>query len=69
MMKKNIREAYPMYELDCAGIIPGCERIILAESRAEVVRRAVVQAKQLGVERISPTMLDAFRQKTRELVN
>ncbi|MEC5292023.1 DUF1059 domain-containing protein [Aurantimonas sp. C2-6-R+9] len=58
-----------MYELDCAGIIPGCHRIIRAESQAEVVRRAVVQAKQLGVDRISLTMLDSFRMKTQELLN
>ncbi|MEX6507979.1 DUF1059 domain-containing protein [Jiella sp. M17.18] len=58
-----------MYELDCAGIIPGCERVIRAETQAEVVRRAVAQAKQLGVERIPLLMLDAFRQKTRELAN
>lgn len=55
-----------MYELDCAGVIPGCMRIIRAESQAEVVRRAVVQAKQLGVDRITPTMLDAFRKRTTE---
>ncbi|HDZ73290.1 MAG TPA: DUF1059 domain-containing protein [Aurantimonas coralicida] len=58
-----------MYELDCAGIIPGCHRVIRAESQAEVVRRAVVQAKQLGVDRISLTMLDSFRMKTHELLN
>ncbi|HEY9058436.1 MAG TPA: DUF1059 domain-containing protein [Aurantimonas sp.] len=58
-----------MYELDCAGIIPGCQRVIRAESQAEVVRRAVVQAKQLGVDRISPMMLDSFRMKTHELLN
>ncbi|MCP3055466.1 DUF1059 domain-containing protein [Aurantimonas marianensis] len=58
-----------MYELDCAGIIPGCQRVIRAESQAEVVRRAVVQAKQLGVDRISPMMLDSFRTKTHELLN
>ncbi|MEC5322535.1 DUF1059 domain-containing protein [Aurantimonas sp. A3-2-R12] len=58
-----------MYELDCAGIIPGCHRVIRAESQAEVVRRAVVQAKQLGVDRISLTMLDSFRMKTQELLN
>jgi len=58
-----------MYELDCAGIIPGCERVIRAETQVDVFRRAVVQAKQLGVEKITPMMLDAFRQKTRELPN
>ncbi len=55
-----------MYELDCAGVIPGCARVIRAESQAEVVRRAVAQAKQMGVERISPTMLEAFRTGTTE---
>jgi predicted small metal-binding protein len=58
-----------MYELDCSGVIPGCQRIIRAESQAEVFRRAVVQAKQLGVDRITPTMLDTMRQKTQELPN
>lgn len=57
------------YELDCAGVIPGCERVIRAESKAEVFRRAVVQAKQLGVDRITPAMLDTMRQKTQELPN
>ena len=58
-----------MYELDCAGVIPGCQRVIRAESPAEVVRRAVVQAKQLGVDRISPSMLESFRTRTTELPN
>ncbi|UIJ72958.1 DUF1059 domain-containing protein [Aurantimonas sp. HBX-1] len=58
-----------MYELDCSGVIPGCERIIRAESQAEVFRRAVVQAKQLGVARITPKMLDTMREKTQELPN
>lgn len=56
-----------MYELNCAGVIPGCDRVIRAESEVEVVRRAVVQAKQLGVSKITPTLLDAFRKKTTEL--
>lgn len=55
-----------MYELNCAGVIPGCARVIRAESQAEVVRRAVVQAKQMGVDRISPTMMEAFRKGTTE---
>lgn len=55
-----------MYELNCAGVIPGCARVIRAESQAEVVRRAVVQAKQMGVDHISPTMMDAFRKGTTE---
>ncbi|NDV85658.1 DUF1059 domain-containing protein [Aurantimonas aggregata] len=58
-----------MYELDCSGVIPGCQRVIRAETQAEVFRRAVVQAKQLGVEKITPTMLDTMRQKTQELSN
>ncbi|WAJ30052.1 DUF1059 domain-containing protein [Antarcticirhabdus aurantiaca] len=58
-----------MYELNCAGIIPGCERVIRAESQAEVVRRAVVQARQLGFEKITPALLDSFREKTTELPN
>ncbi|WP_082529554.1 DUF1059 domain-containing protein [Aurantimonas sp. Leaf443] len=58
-----------MYELDCAEVIPGCARVIRAESRVEVIRRAVVQAKQLGVEQITPSMMDAFRDKTKERLN
>lgn len=55
-----------MFELNCAGVIPGCDRVIRAESQAEVLRRAVMQARQLGVDRITPNMLDAFRNKTTE---
>lgn len=55
-----------MYELDCAGVIPGCARVIRAESQAEVVRRAIAQAKQMGVEHIPPMMWDAFRDRTTE---
>ena len=55
-----------MYELDCSGVIPGCRRVIRAESEAEVVRRAIVQARQFGLEHISPSMLDAMRTRTRE---
>ena len=58
-----------MYELDCSGVIPGCQRIIRAETEVEVFRRAVVQAKQLGLDRITPKMLDSMRQKTQELPN
>ncbi|WP_102958832.1 DUF1059 domain-containing protein [Mangrovicella endophytica] len=58
-----------MYELNCAGVIPGCERVIRAETRAEVIRRAVVQAKQLGVDRITPNMMDSFQHRTTELPN
>ncbi|MEF2071656.1 DUF1059 domain-containing protein [Consotaella aegiceratis] len=55
-----------MYELDCAGVIPGCNRVIRADSQAEVIRRAVVQAKQLGIDEITPSMMDSFRTKTTE---
>lgn len=58
-----------MYELNCAGVIPGCERVIRAESQAEVIRRAVVQARQVGVDRITPSMMDQFRAGTTELPN
>ncbi len=58
-----------MYELNCAGVIPGCERVIRAESQAEVVRRAVAQARAIGVDTITPAMMDSFRTRTRELVN
>ena len=58
-----------MYELNCAGVIPGCERIIRADSPAEVIRRAVMQARQLGVDRITPSMMDSFREGTQELRN
>ncbi|BDA85838.1 hypothetical protein Sa4125_33800 [Aureimonas sp. SA4125] len=58
-----------MYEMNCAGVIPGCERVIRADSPAEVIRRAVMQARQLGVDRITPTMMDQFRQATTELPN
>ncbi|WP_182085464.1 DUF1059 domain-containing protein [Aureimonas sp. ME7] len=57
-----------MYELDCHGVIPGCERVIRADSPAEVMRRAVTQAKELGVETISQRMMDAFRDGTHEAV-
>ncbi|MCQ8781003.1 DUF1059 domain-containing protein [Mangrovibrevibacter kandeliae] len=58
-----------MYELDCATVIPGCQRVIRAESQAEVIRRAVAQARQFGVERITPSMMDSFRSKTTETTN
>lgn len=58
-----------MYELNCAGVIPGCERVIRAESRVEVIRRAVTQAKQLGVDQITPWMMDSFRERVTELPN
>ncbi len=50
-----------MFELNCSGVIPGCDRVIRAESQAEVIRRAVEQTKQLGVPTISTRMMDAFR--------
>lgn len=55
-----------MYVLNCAGVIPGCSRVIRAESEADLIRKAVVQAKQLGVEKISPSMLDTFRRTLTE---
>jgi len=55
-----------MYELDCADVIPGCKRVIRAESQAEVIRRAVSQAKQLGVQTITPGMMDSFRSHLHE---
>ena len=58
-----------MFELNCAGVIPGCERVIRADSQAEVVRRAVMQARQLGVDRITPSMMDSFREATTEYRN
>ena len=55
-----------MFELNCSGVIPGCNRVIRADSQAEVIRRAVEQAKQLGVPQITPRMMDAFRDGTHE---
>ncbi|WP_019997869.1 DUF1059 domain-containing protein [Aureimonas ureilytica] len=55
-----------MFELNCSGVIPGCDRVIRAESQAEVIRRAVEQAKQLGVPSITPRMMDAFREGLHE---
>ena len=52
-----------MFELDCSAVFPGCNRVIRAESRGEVMRRAVAQAKALGVEQISPMMLDMMRDR------
>ncbi|WP_062228624.1 DUF1059 domain-containing protein [Aureimonas frigidaquae] len=56
-----------MFELNCSDVIPGCSRVIRAESQAEVIRRAVVQAKKLGVETITPMMMDAFRTNVHEM--
>ncbi|KAB0679823.1 DUF1059 domain-containing protein [Aureimonas leprariae] len=58
-----------MFELDCQGVIPGCQRVIRAESQAEVFRRAVQQAHQSGVEKLTPDMLDVLRERTTELPN
>lgn len=55
-----------MYELDCTGIIPGCKRVIRADSEAEVFRRAVMQARQYGIERTTPLMRDRIRAEMRE---
>ncbi len=52
-----------MFELDCSTVFPGCERIIQANSEAGVVRRAIAQANALGIERISPSLMDAMRQR------
>lgn len=58
-----------MFELNCEGVIPGCQRVIRAESQAEVFRRAVQQAHQSGVEKLTPAMIDGLRSKTTELPN
>ncbi|MCQ0989671.1 DUF1059 domain-containing protein [Jiella marina] len=56
-----------MYELNCANVIPGSRRIIRAETQAGVVRRAIAQANALGIERISPAMMDTIRERTVEV--
>jgi len=43
--------------------------VIRADSEAEVVRRAVFQAKQLGVASITPRLMDAFRRNLHETAN
>ena len=58
-----------MYELDCTGLFPGCHRVIRAETEAEVMRRALAQARQVGIEKVSPALLERIRMKTRELVD
>ncbi|GGE19282.1 hypothetical protein GCM10011390_43120 [Aureimonas endophytica] len=58
-----------MFELNCHGVIPGCDRVIRAESQAEVFRRAVQQAHQSGVEKLTPNLIDQLRDKTTELPN
>jgi predicted small metal-binding protein len=62
----TIKGGLAMYELDCADVIPGCKRVIRAESQAEVIRRAVSQAKQLGVQTITAGMMDSFRSHLHE---
>ncbi|MBO0905447.1 DUF1059 domain-containing protein [Jiella sp. MQZ13P-4] len=52
-----------MYELDCSLVFPGCERVIRADTRAGVIRRAIAQANALGIERISPMMMDTMRER------
>ncbi|WAP67942.1 DUF1059 domain-containing protein [Jiella pelagia] len=51
-----------MFELDCSSVFPGCERVIRADSEAGVIRRAIAQANALGIDRISPMMMDTMRQ-------
>lgn len=58
-----------MFELNCHGVIPGCQRVIRAESQAEVFRRAVEQAHQSGVETLTPNMVVELRERTTELPN
>ncbi|MEN3791447.1 DUF1059 domain-containing protein [Fulvimarina sp. MAC3] len=56
-----------MYELDCTGVIPGCARVIRADTESEVFSRAVMQARRMGYDRIPATMLDGFRQNMIEV--
>ncbi|MER0237951.1 DUF1059 domain-containing protein [Fulvimarina sp. MAC8] len=56
-----------MYELDCTGVIPGCARVIRAETESEVFSRAVMQARRMGYDRLPATMLDSFRQNMTEI--
>ncbi|NDW03046.1 DUF1059 domain-containing protein [Jiella pacifica] len=56
-----------MFELDCSAVFPGCERVIRADSEAGVIRRAIAQANALGIDRISPMMMDTMRQRIVEL--
>ncbi|WP_152046059.1 DUF1059 domain-containing protein [Aureimonas psammosilenae] len=58
-----------MFELNCHGVIPGCDRVIRAESQAEVVRRAIQQAHQSGIDRLPSKMFEDFRDRTTELPN
>ncbi|TFF20481.1 DUF1059 domain-containing protein [Jiella endophytica] len=52
-----------MYELDCSAVFPGCGRVIRADTKAGVIRRAIAQANALGIEHISPSMMDSMREK------
>ncbi|RFC66252.1 DUF1059 domain-containing protein [Fulvimarina endophytica] len=56
-----------MYELNCAGIIPGCGRVIRADDKSEVFARAVTQARRMGYKRIPTQMLDRFREDMIEI--
>ncbi len=58
-----------MFELNCEELIPGCDRVIRADTQAEVFRRAVQQLNRMGVERLTPLMLDNLRQRTAERPN
>jgi predicted small metal-binding protein len=58
-----------MFELNCDGVIPGCKRVIRAETQAEVFRRAVRQAQQMGVDTLTPTMVEELRERTTELAH
>ncbi|ORE98650.1 DUF1059 domain-containing protein [Aurantimonas sp. 22II-16-19i] len=55
-----------MYELDCSTVFPACERVIRADTKAGVIRRAIAQAQALGIERITPSLMDSLREKTIE---
>lgn len=56
-----------MYELDCSGVIPGCARVIRADTESEVFSRAVMQARRMGYDRLPSSMLDGFRQNMAEV--
>ncbi|WP_148227487.1 DUF1059 domain-containing protein [Fulvimarina pelagi] len=56
-----------MYELDCAGVIPGCARVIRADTESEVFSRAVMQARRMGYDRLPAAMLDRFRENMTEV--
>ncbi|MBO0663291.1 hypothetical protein LQ948_11665 [Jiella sp. MQZ9-1] len=52
-----------MYELDCSAVFSGSRRVIRSDSQAGVIRKAIAQANALGIERVSPSMMDSFREK------